>query len=740
MPGGNDVGTGFVPIKPDTTGFGPALEEGISKEGSSAADKAGKDLGKKLATGIALAGAALIGKAVFDFSGFEKQMNEVFTLLPGISGPAMDKMTDQVKGFATEFGVLPQEVVPALYQSLSAGVPADNVFAFLETAQKLAKGGVTDLTTAVDGLSSVVNAYGADVLPATQASDDMFTTVKLGKTTIDELSAALFNVTPTAAGLGVKFGDVSAALAAMTLQGVPTSVATTQLRQLFVELSKAGGKTADSFEKLSGKSFRDFIAGGGNVQDALQIMEKGAADTGVSISDMFGSVEAGSAALALTGGGTEAFTNALDGMDNSAGATQAAFDQMNQGLGATLDKLKAKFSVTLLNIGESIAPAIGVIGGFFGDLLDLFSKLPGPLQAVAVLLGTVGAGLFAFAKPIMAGISLFKQLGGVFTALSANPWILVVAGLVLVAILIIKNWDKVKVALVAVWDAIKVAASAAWDGIQTGAKATWGVISAIGSAISSAATATWGAVTAAASATWNFITTAAGAVRDFVVGVWNAITGAASATWNGITTAAGAVRDFIVGVWDAISGAATAVWGAITGAVSGAIGTIVSLVTGIPNAITGAFGTLADIISAPFRAAFNGIKTAWNATVGGFGFKTPDWIPLLGGKTFTIPSMAAGGVLSGPQMFLGGEYSGAARNPEIVTPQNIMRETMIDAISSTAAAGGAGAGGLVVNGPLIGSATIRDDRDIVELSRELAREVERRSRGAGKRLGGVNTI
>jgi len=640
------VGTGYVPIKPDTDGFGNELEKGLDKEGTPAASRSGDKMARA-AAGAFAAGVALMGKAVIDFSGFEKQMNEVFTLLPGLSADAMGKMTEDVKGFATEFGVLPQEVVPALYQSLSAGVPADNVFAFLETAQKLAKGGVTDLTTAVDGLSSVVNAYGADILPATNASDLMFTTVKLGKTTIDELSASLFQVTPTAAGLGIEFGNVTAALAAMTLQGVPTSVATTQLRQLFVELSKEGSAAAGTFKELSGKSFRDFVAAGGNVQEALQVMERGAANTGLSISDMFGSVEAGSAALALTGGGTEAFTNALTGMDDSAGATEAAFDQMNQGLGATLDQLKAKFSVALLNIGEEIAPTIKVFGEAIGMLLELLSKVPGPLQAVILLVVTLGAGLFAFAKPIMNGIALFKQLGQAMTMLSANPWMLAALALAAIAIVIYKNWDTVKAGLV--------------TGI-----------------------------------------TAIGNVFSMVMDIFT----------SSITVAFDTVTSII-------SGAANTATGALSG--------VVGFVTGIPSSIAGAFGTLADIISAPFRAAFAGIKIAWNSTVGGFGFKTPDWIPILGGKSFTIPSMAAGGVLTGPQMFLGGEYAGAASNPEIVTPQNIMRDTMVDAIRTTGPAGGGSPISITIE-----RMEVRDDMDIELVARELLHRAEREQRAQGR--------
>ena len=92
----------------------------------------------------------------------------------------MDEMRNQVLDVSGDMGRLPEEVIPALYQSLSAGVPTDNVFEFMDTAHKAALGGVTDLETAVDGITSVVNAYGSDVVSAANASDVMFTAVRLG--------------------------------------------------------------------------------------------------------------------------------------------------------------------------------------------------------------------------------------------------------------------------------------------------------------------------------------------------------------------------------------------------------------------------------------------------------------------------------------------------------------------------------------------------------------------------------
>lgn len=350
-------------------------ERGIAAAGDHADNFVGKitgTLGPAIAGAFAVGGAAVAGFAtasVAQFADFQASMNEVFTLLPGISDDAMGDMTDQVKDFSKEFGVLPDKVVPALYQSLSAGVPADNVFNFLEAANKAATAGVTELETAVDGISSVVNAYGADTIDATKASDLMFTAVKLGKTNFDQLSSSLFNVTPTAAAAGVGFDNVTAALAAMTLQGVPTSVATTQLRSALVELSKDGTKTSDLFEKLAGKSFKEFEQGGGNLQQALQILETHAKATGVGINDLFGSVEAGNAALALTGRGTEAFSTALAGMQTSAGATDAAFATMNTGITDAIDDIKAGFAVFMLDVGERLAPVVQMFADFVGETL-----------------------------------------------------------------------------------------------------------------------------------------------------------------------------------------------------------------------------------------------------------------------------------------------------------------------------------------------------------------------------------
>ena len=150
-------------------------QKGVVDElGDSLQGAIGPSVAAAAAAGVLAAGAMVaqfVSDSMAEFAAFETGMAEVFTLLPGLSEESMGALEMQALDAAASMGRLPEEVIPALYQALSAGVPPDNVFEFLETANQAAIGGVTDLETAVDSISSVTNAYGLEVLDAAEASD-----------------------------------------------------------------------------------------------------------------------------------------------------------------------------------------------------------------------------------------------------------------------------------------------------------------------------------------------------------------------------------------------------------------------------------------------------------------------------------------------------------------------------------------------------------------------------------------
>jgi TP901 family phage tail tape measure protein len=306
------------------------------------------------ATAAAAAVSAFVADSLDQFQAFEKGAAEVFTLMPGMTEKAMEEMRGDVLAFSVEVGRSSSEVLPALYQAISAGVPAENVFDFMKIASDAALGGVTDLETAVDGITSVTNAYGSSVIDAATASDVMFTAVKLGKTDFEQLSASLFNVVPTAASLGVTFEDVAANLAALTAQGTPTSVATTQLRAAFVEASKSGTNLDKALRDLTGKSFADLIASGKTSSQIFSELRQSMPEE--DFRNLFSSVEASNAVLGLTNDTAAGIIETFGTVEDTMGATAAAADTMSQSIEHLEAKANASTEAMKIQVGEALTP------------------------------------------------------------------------------------------------------------------------------------------------------------------------------------------------------------------------------------------------------------------------------------------------------------------------------------------------------------------------------------------------
>lgn len=352
--------------KPLTIRWGADISDVLKKTDTLSArmSSVGSKIGTALKVGAAAGGAALVGLAasgIKAFGDFEKSMQEVKTLLPDMGQAEFKAMQDDVIALSKEMGIATDEAIPALYQSISAGVPQENVFDFMRVASKASIGGVTDLETAVDGITTVVNGYGAANMSAEKAADLMFTTVKLGKTNFEELSARLSNVTPIASALGVQFDEVSAAMAVMTAQGVPTGVATTALRSAMAELGKAGSQAATKFEMISGQSFPEFVREGGSLGGALSAMSEHAKANNIELQNMFGSVEAGTAVLALMSEDGAKYADALSAMSDSAGAVDTAFETMDTGVNRAAEKLGVQVEALKIQFGAFLVPIISSV-------------------------------------------------------------------------------------------------------------------------------------------------------------------------------------------------------------------------------------------------------------------------------------------------------------------------------------------------------------------------------------------
>ncbi|HJK53957.1 MAG TPA: phage tail tape measure protein [Methanocorpusculum sp.] len=453
--GGAVIGNLVVSIVADTTGLKAGFDDAKqSAKGFTDAILSGKGLKNALGAispaavaGVAVAGIAAVGAVMVDSTAkavkFQEGMANVMTLLPGAGQEIEDELTSVIRDLQTELGITSEKSLPAMYQAISAGVPQNNVGEFLETAAKAAVGGSIDLELAVDGLTSVVNAYGSDVIDVATASDVLFTTVRLGKTDMQELSSSLSQVTPLAAAAGVGIDQVGAAIATLTAGGTQTSVATTQLRQMFSELGKDTTVVAQAFKTVSGQSFPEFIKSGKTVEDALSLLNDYADEAGTTINNLFGSVEAGSAALVLTGSGADMFSSSLEQMAESAGATEDAFQTMDNTVSRRMEKIGVKIDSFMERIGEKILPVVEE---------TILPAIESVMDFLDLLFGKIDDGT---AQSVIS----FHPLFGVFETL--KQWWeengeTVIAGCAVV-------WD----AIVALWTQIEPYVTAAMDVLNT---------------------------------------------------------------------------------------------------------------------------------------------------------------------------------------------------------------------------------------------------------------------------------
>lgn len=160
-----------------------------------------------------------------------------------------------------------------------------------------------------------------------------------------------------------------------------------------------------------------------------------------------------------------------------------------------------------------------------------------------------------------------------------------------------------------------------------------------------------------------------------VSGVWHTITdffgNALDGIKNKFSDAWNAVQQNTASVFEAVRGVMEGAWSGITETVRGAVNTVIGFMNRLLSGAASMVNGLIDILN-------------------GFSIEVPEDVPLIGGTDFgfniahvaapQIPMLASGGVIRQPTLAMMGEYAGAGSNPEIVAPQDLLRQTVSEAL------------------------------------------------------------
>ncbi|MBM2814435.1 MAG: hypothetical protein HW421_1197 [Ignavibacteria bacterium] len=327
-------------------------------------------------------------------------------------------------------------IAQGVYDAISAGTikVKDGVadisegMIFVETSSKLATAGLTSTQDSINGLTSVMNAYGIEAGKAGQVADIFFGAVNVGKTTIPELNASLSNVIPTASAFGVEFIQVAAAIATMTKQGTPTAQATTQIRAALTELAKPGSTLAPIMQK-AGVSLESLRKEG--LQESLKKIGTAIEGAGKSATQIFSSVESAGAVMLLSGKNAQMASDDYNAVANSIGSTDSAFAVASEGIGN-----KSKMMMNSIQAGfNNVMGSLGTVGQTalstatqVAPLITSFAGLSNLIPEGAIgKVGELGKSLLTKLVPGLAGATAGQ---GVLNAvMMVNPYVLAIAGI-----------------------------------------------------------------------------------------------------------------------------------------------------------------------------------------------------------------------------------------------------------------------------------------------------------------------
>lgn len=343
---------------------------------------------------------------------YETNMAKVYTIAEE-SKVTQSDMAAQLMEQSTVLVQSSSDLADAAYNAISAGQDTANTVGFVADATKLAIGGYTDASTSVDILTTAMNAYKMEAEQSTHVADALITTQNLGKVTVNELAANMGKVIPVAAAYNVNMDQLSASYAVLTANGIKAAESTTYLKGMLNELGDSGSTVSSILKEETGMSFGELIEQGHSLGDVIEILGKSVDNDSAAFNELWSSSEAGVGALSILGSGAEKFNSVLEQMENSTGATEAAFQKMTDTTEYAEKRMQIASQNLQIAIGNELNPTLKELYNTGTDAFtwatEFVQEHPQVVQAVAVVVAGLGTAATAIAG-VTAAVAAFKAV------------------------------------------------------------------------------------------------------------------------------------------------------------------------------------------------------------------------------------------------------------------------------------------------------------------------------------------
>ena len=408
-------------FKADTKAFQSGLDKmskSMTRFGRQT-QKLGRSITRNFSVPFALAGGAAV-KMVADF---DTSLTKIRTLV-GASEQQVNQFKDSILELSGTTAQAPKELADGLFFLTSAGLKGANAMETLEQVSKGVAIGLGEQTDLAKVAGAAQNAYGKDVLSASEALDTFGAMVKTGMFESSELAQVLGKEAGFAAALGISFEELGAFISTYTrTTGDATSatVGVSGVMMAFTKQTDKGEKALSGINMTYG-SLKQMLGEQGLQKTLIHLKER-FAEENIELSEFFSKSQSLKGVINVLGNQTGEYVNILDDLKKSTGFVNDGFEIVEETVGFKLQKAFNEFKLAMMDLGVALLPLATQIIEFVTKLSEKFQNL-GPIAQKTI--ATLAAG-FAISGPLLTGIGAVSigigRITKAFKLLAANPYL-----------------------------------------------------------------------------------------------------------------------------------------------------------------------------------------------------------------------------------------------------------------------------------------------------------------------------
>ncbi|WP_282668167.1 phage tail tape measure protein [Lactococcus cremoris] len=631
------------------------------------ATSTGKTLTKAVTVpivGIGIAAAKVGGD-------FEAQMSRV-KAISGATGSSFEELRQQAIDLGAKTAFSAKESAAGMENLASAGFNAKEIMEAMPGLLDLAAVSGGDVALASENAATALRGFNLDASQSGHVANVFAKAAADTNAEVGDMGEAMKYIAPVANSMGLSIEEVSAAIGIMSDAGIKGSQAGTSLRGALSRLAKPTDAMQAKMDEL-GLSFYDSEGKMKPLKDQIGMLKD--AFKGLTpeqqqnaLVTLYGQ-ESLSGMLALIDKGPDKLGKLTDSLKNSDGAADKMARTMQDNMNSSLEQMMGALESAAIVIQKVMAPAVRKIADAVSGMVDMFVSAPEPVQKMIVVIGlivaAIGPLLVIFGQAVVtiqrvkvgfmalqAGLALMEtSLAAVI--LPVLGIVAAIAAVIVIGVLVYKNWDKIVAfgkkawanitkfvsdaakAIKEKWGDITQWFSDTWNNIKNGAKGLWdGTIQGAKDAVDSVKNA------------WN-------GIKEWFANLWKGTTSGLASAWDSVTTTLAPfvetiksifqpILDFFSGLWGQVQTIFGSAWEIIKTVVMGPVLLLIDLITGDFNQFKEDFAMLWQTLFTNIQTLVTtyvqiivGFFTAWGQTVSNIWTTVVDTIQSLWGSFTT---------------------------------------------------------------------------------------------------------